>query len=64
MIGRLEHKLTVKATDDVYEETKKKAKLLEEERQGVRLGIVVTIQYTTYYIGHQLYCITMNSCYP
>ncbi len=37
MFGRLEHKLTVKATEDVYEETKKKAKLLEEERQGVRL---------------------------
>lgn len=36
MIGRLEHKLTVKATEDIYEETMKKAKQLEEERQGVR----------------------------
>ena len=35
-MGKLEHKLTVKATDDVYKATKEKARKLEEERQGVR----------------------------
>ena len=35
-MGLVEHKLTVKATDEVYEATKKRATELEKERQGVR----------------------------
>lgn len=35
-MGLVEHKLTIKATDDVYETTKKRATQLEKERKGVR----------------------------
>lgn len=35
-LGSVEHKLTVKATDDVYETTKIRATQLEKERQGIR----------------------------
>ena len=35
-MGLVEHKLTVKATDEVYEKTKERATQLEKERQEVR----------------------------
>lgn len=40
-MGLVEHKLTIKATDDVYETTKKRATQLEKERKGVRYVITL-----------------------